>query len=127
MNLIKIPFFVTNLIFLFLSLGLIASSIVLLSDETIVDRIISFSNLTQILKQYNSTSEQNVLASVTDPISYLTLCVGGLLFGLSFLGCCGALKDSRILVAAFGVFLFLLILAEIGGIVLYFFVFKVRI
>lgn len=147
MNLVKLPFLLINLVFLILSLALIGFGIYVLTDETIIDRVISLSNLTEILKlsptghhndqpfkddadqKNKSTSDDDGflhLHGFTDPISFLLIFIGGLLFILSFIGYCGAIKDSRCLVALFGVVLGLVFVAEVGGVCLYFFLFKVR-
>lgn len=48
----------------------------------------------------------------TAPI--LMMIIGTLIFVISFLGCCGALKESSCLILTFSVFLMIVFIAEIG-------------
>lgn len=144
MNLVKVPFLLINLLFLVFALFLVALGVFILTDATILDKLIAFPNVTEIQK----LSKQNVLKergradhdgsrnetgsaedvflyTVRDPISYLFIALGASIFSLSFIGYCGAMRDSRLLLAAFGLALTLLVFLEVVGVTLYFTILKV--
>uniref|UniRef100_A0A1I8MSF8 Tetraspanin n=1 Tax=Musca domestica TaxID=7370 RepID=A0A1I8MSF8_MUSDO len=54
---------------------------------------------------------------VIEQMAYVLIAIGGFMFLMSFLGYCGAIRESRCLLTTYGVFMILLLIAEIvaGG------------
>jgi len=93
---VKVLFLFLNVIFLLLGAGLIGLGAYALTQ-------LKFGNL-------------NKLIEVPWPIG--TIAVGGFVLLLSLFGCCGALKESRLLLGLYFTFLFLIVGAQIGVIVI---------
>ncbi|KAJ8283758.1 hypothetical protein COCON_G00026080 [Conger conger] len=64
----------------------------------------------------NAPPELNQLLNV----GYLLIAVGGVLLVLGFLGCCGAMKESRCMLLLFFVIVLLVFLAEVAGAIVVF-------
>lgn len=54
--------------------------------------------------------------SVIHQASYVLIAIGGFLFVASFLGYCGALRESQCMLTTYGILLLLLLVAEIGAV-----------
>jgi hypothetical protein len=124
MNLIKIPFFVTNFIFGLAAIALLAGGIFERSNESITSTVLRVSKLREIMKNTSNVTlvyEDPFHQNIIDPISYLMMTVGALIFILSFIGCCGSLKDSRCLIAIYAILLTTIFVLEIISISLYFY------
>ena len=53
-----------------------------------------------------------------DHIAYILIAIGGFIFLVSFLGYCGSLQESRVMLTAYGFFLIIIFALQIAGIVL---------
>jgi len=86
----------------------------------------SFIQLTQLdsfLSSELGEQAHHVLTEFSEPgvleqAAYLLIAVGTLIFIISFLGYCGALQESRILLTAYGLFILLVFGLQIAAIVL---------
>jgi len=86
----------------------------------------SFVQMTQLDAVLNSevgSKAQNLLAEYSQPgvleqAGYLLIAVGSLIFVIAFLGYCGALQESRILLTAYALFITLMFGLQIAAIVL---------
>jgi len=65
----------------------------------------------KILKEF-------VEPAVIDQAAYLLIAVGALIVIISFLGYCGSIKESRVLLTAFGICLLIIFVIQIGLIIL---------
>ena len=45
--------------------------------------------------------------------AYILLALGGLIFVISFLGYCGAIKESRVLLTTYGIFLIIIFTLQV--------------
>ena len=51
--------------------------------------------------------------SVLDHSAYILVAVGGFIFIISFLGYCGSIKESRVLLTAYGIFLIIIFCLQV--------------
>jgi len=65
----------------------------------------------KILKEF-------VEPSVIEQAAYILLALGGLIFIISFLGYCGAIKESRVLLTTYGIFLIIIFALQLSLILL---------
>ncbi|XP_059195400.1 tetraspanin 34a [Centropristis striata] len=73
-------------------------------------------SLTGLLESADAPSELSVLANV----SYLLIGVGAVLLVIGFLGCCGAVKESRCMLLTFFSIVLIIFIVEVAGVVLLF-------
>ena len=64
-----------------------------------------------------------ILQELTEPTvieqgAYILIAAGAFIFIISFLGYCGAIKESRVLLTAYGLFIIIIALLQITAIVL---------
>lgn len=84
----------------------------------------SFINLTRIsTTSFNGGPEENILQELTEPSvieqgAYILIAAGAFIFIISFLGYCGAIKESRVLLTAYGIFIVIIALLQVAAIVL---------
>ena len=57
--------------------------------------------------------QEFVEPAVIEQAAYILLALGAFLFIISFLGYCGAIKESRVLLTAFGVFLIIIFALQV--------------
>jgi len=67
--------------------------------------------------------EENILQELTEPSvieqgAYILIAAGAFIFIISFLGYCGAIKESRVLLSAYGIFIVIIALLQVAAIVL---------
>ena len=55
--------------------------------------------------------------SVMDHTAYIFIAIGGFIFIISFLGYCGSLQESRVLLTSYGLFLIIIFILQIAGII----------
>ncbi|XP_037820281.1 tetraspanin-18 [Lucilia sericata] len=75
-------------------------------------------SLIALLKMVESENiNQFTQPQVIEQMAYVLIAIGGIMFLMSFLGYCGAIRESRCLLTTYGVFMILLLIAEIvaGG------------
>ena len=56
--------------------------------------------------------------TVIEQGAYMLIACGAFIFVLSFLGYCGAIKESRVLLTAYGLFIIIIVLLQVAAIVL---------
>ena len=49
-----------------------------------------------------------------DNAAYILIALGAFIFILSFLGYCGSIKESRVLLTAYGIFIIIIFCMEVG-------------
>ncbi|XP_066517170.1 tetraspanin-1-like isoform X2 [Hoplias malabaricus] len=83
--------------------------------------------LVGVLVEYSSKYLREVLDNIKDPptpltqlpnVGYLLIAVGSVLAIIGFLGCCGAMCESKCLLLTFFIIILILFLAEVAGAVL---------
>jgi len=100
---LKFLVFITNFLFWLVGLGVVAVSLWLLFDE-------------QLYKQTLDAQREDYFTG-----TYLILVVGALMTIIGFLGCCGAWRESTIMLGLFFAFLVMITLIEIcAGVYIYF-------
>ena len=52
--------------------------------------------------------------TVIEQGAYMLIACGAFIFVLSFLGYCGAIKESRVLLTAYGLFIIIIVLLQVG-------------
>ena len=60
----------------------------------------------------------NLQPTVIEQGAYILIAAGAFIFIISFLGYCGAIKESRVLLTAYGLFIIIIALLQITAIVL---------
>lgn len=87
----------------------------------------SFIHLTQYSTLHESVSvdsqTRGIIRELTEPTvieqaAYILIAAGAFIFIISFLGYCGAIKESRVLLTAYGLFIIIIALLQITAIVL---------
>jgi len=87
----------------------------------------SFINLTRIsTTSFNGGGKNDIkltLEELTEPSvieqgAYILIAAGAFIFIISFLGYCGAIKESRVLLTAYGIFIIIIALLQVAAIVL---------
>merc|ERR1712241_328536 len=66
---------------------------------------------------------KGIIREVTQPTvieqgAYILIAAGAFIFIISFLGYCGAIKESRVLLTAYGIFIVIIALLQVAAIVL---------
>jgi len=64
------------------------------------------------------TLEELTEPSVIEQGAYILIAAGAFIFIISFLGYCGAIKESRVLLTAYGIFIIIIALLQVAAIVL---------
>lgn len=64
------------------------------------------------------TIEELTEPSVIEQGAYILIAAGAFIFIISFLGYCGAIKESRVLLTAYGIFIVIIALLQVAAIVL---------
>ena len=70
----------------------------------------------------NDLQQPKYLQELTEPtvieqLAYILIAAGAFIFIISFLGYCGAIKESRVLLTAYGLFIIIIILLQVALIV----------
>jgi len=118
----------SNFIFLLGSAALLAVGSWLAADKA------SFVNLTlnvthspqspasaHIDEEAQKIIEQFVEPIVIEQAAYVLIALGAFIFVISFLGYCGAMRESRVLLTAYAIFILIIFLAQVTLILVYFF------
>jgi len=115
----------SNFAFIVVSTGVLLVGSWLAADKA------SFINLTLNLTTHTNspitplidTEAQQILQDFVEPAvieqaAYILIAIGAFIFIISVLGYCGALKESRVLLTAYGIFLIIIFLLQIAVILL---------
>jgi len=105
------------------------STCVLIAGTWLAADKASFINLTlnitssQINPASSNEDAQSILKEFVEPVvieqgAYILIALGAFLFIISFLGYCGAIKESRVLLTTFGIFLIIIFSLQIALILL---------
>ncbi|XP_071451071.1 tetraspanin-18-like [Hetaerina americana] len=100
-----------NFIFFLAGTAVLSIGIWLAADK---NSFISFTQSTQ-----NPTLQQFGQQTVVDQAAYVLIAIGAFIFIVSFLGYCGAIRESKCMLMLYAVFLFLILILEVtaGGLV----------
>jgi tetraspanin-18 len=90
-------------------------------DKASFIQITKFSSLNEGLPIDNQI--KGIIRELTEPTvieqgAYILIAAGAFIFIISFLGYCGAIKESRVLLTAYGLFIIIIALLQIAAIVL---------
>lgn len=82
----------------------------------------SFINLAKFSTLNEGVEQPTFLQELTEPtvieqLAYILIAAGAFIFIISFLGYCGAIKESRVLLTAYGLFIIIIILLQVALIV----------
>lgn len=115
----------SNFIFIVVSAGvLVVGAWVSISKESFVEATL---NITQHPNSpFSSLVDQDadkiikefVEPAVIDQAGYILIALGAFIFIISFLGYCGSIKESRVLLTAYGIFLIIIFCLQIALVVL---------
>jgi len=112
---IKIPFFIINFVFLVAGIGVLGLGIYYHFSGNPMDMLLQ--------KSYSGIkfmSQDPFKLKTLDPISYLMMACGALVFFISFIGYCGAVKDIRCLLVFYGIILTVGFIVQVTLVVLYY-------
>lgn len=113
----------SNFFFIVISAGvLVVGTWVAVSKETFIELYVNISTTSPL----NPTEEKDastllrefVEPAVIDQAGYLLIALGAFIFIISFLGYCGSIKESRVLLTAYGIFLLIIFCLQIALIIL---------
>ena len=98
---------------------------VLLTTASFLSPLFSFLNFFTAANDYitrNDLQQPKYLQELTEPtvieqLAYILIAAGAFIFIISFLGYCGAIKESRVLLTAYGLFIIIIILLQVALIV----------
>lgn len=96
---------VFNFLFFVLGTIVLGVGIWLATDKT------SFIALLKMVE--NDQLEHFTQPAVIEQLAYLLIAIGSVMFFLSFLGYCGAIRESRCLLTTYGLFLLVILVAEV--------------
>jgi len=114
----------SNFFFIVISAGiLVVGTWVAVSKDTFIDLYL---NITTNNSPLSPTEEKDaatllrefVEPAVIDQAGYLLIALGAFIFIISFLGYCGSIKESRVLLTAYGIFLIIIFCLQIALIIL---------
>jgi len=83
--------------------------------------LLELTNLQALVRAESSSQDQQHMqqsVSTLDQSAYILIAIGAFIFFISFLGYCGSLQESRVLLTTYGVFLIIIFALQIAGIVL---------
>ena len=97
---------------------LVVGTWVAVSKETFIDLYINITTSTSPLspteeKDANTLLQEFVEPAVIDQAGYLLIALGAFIFIISFLGYCGSIKESRVLLTAYGIFLIIIFCLQV--------------
>ena len=74
-----------------------------------------FSLAIQVQMDINNHQLQKFVdPQLIDNAAYILIALGAFIFILSFLGYCGSIKESRVLLTAYGIFILIIFCMEVG-------------
>lgn len=90
-------------------------------DKTSFIHVTKFSSLNEGVEIDNQV--RGIIRELTEPTvieqgAYILIAAGAFIFIISFLGYCGAIKESRVLLTAYGLFIIIIALLQITAVVL---------
>jgi tetraspanin-18 len=100
-----------NFAFVVFGMALLGFGIWLVADQSSVITLLKLADH-ETIRDYGSN------ATVIEQLGYVLIAMGAFIFVISFLGYCGTLKESRILLGAYAFFLTLIFILEIVLVVL---------
>lgn len=108
---------VFNFVFFVVGASVLAVGIWLAADKN------SFIQITKLSSLPLNDDAKNVIKEFSEPsvieqAAYILIAAGAFIFIISFLGYCGAIKESRVLLTTYGVFLIIILCLQITAIVL---------
>jgi len=122
-KLIKYNFCCVNFLFTIFGLVTVGAGLWILTDPSLLDWILNISNALDREKLGNDTNlieRLTIPSQIMDPIGYITIAFGAVIFFMSLTGFCGVIKDSRWLLGIYGVLLLIAFISEIVVIYFYF-------
>lgn len=136
MNFVRYPFFCVNLFFLFFGIAILSLGIMLLTTYSVLEQVLHSSKISGEVGTSSTNFSESVyrsdipvllqpapgprwLTRIRDPASYLLIGLGSFYFTLSFVGCCGSVKNSRTLMLIYGALLIILFILQCVGGLLY--------
>lgn len=110
-----------NFVFFLVGSGVLCIGIWLAVDKTSFIHLAKFSTLNEGVEIGNEV--KGIIRELTEPTvieqgAYILIAAGAFIFIISFLGYCGAIKESRVLLTAYGLFIIIIALLQITAIVL---------
>ena len=97
---------------------LVVGTWVAVSKETFIDLYINITTTNSPLspteeKDASTLLQEFVEPAVIDQAGYLLIALGAFIFIISFLGYCGSIKESRVLLTAYGIFLIIIFCLQV--------------
>jgi len=121
----------SNFVFIIVSTALlVVGTWVSVSKETFLEHVVNATAQTNYTTPFtalvNHDGEKNakdfiekfVDPQLIDNAAYILIALGAFIFILSFLGYCGSIKESRVLLTAYGIFIIIIFCMEIAVVVL---------
>jgi len=121
----------SNFVFIIVSTALlVVGTWVSVSKETFLEHVVNATAQTNYTTPFtalvNHDGEKNakdfiekfVDPQLIDNAAYILIALGAFIFILSFLGYCGSIKESRVLLTAYGIFILIIFCMEIAVVVL---------
>ncbi|XP_052749564.1 CD9 antigen-like isoform X2 [Galleria mellonella] len=99
--LVKYILFFVNFIFSLIGLAVIAIGVIILVSPEILLEFLTNENLPENLTEIHTKLFADVPTEIPTSISVTIIILGGILFLISFCGCCGAITESQCLLVSF--------------------------
>src|SRR5690348_6947412 len=113
MNCIRLLFCLYNFVFLLLGAIVLGCGIWIVADPNFVQ------HLEKLVEEADQSEKiTDSLVTVVKSSGYILIALGGVVFFLSFLGYCGAIKESRCLLGFYTFLLAIILIVEVVAIVL---------
>lgn len=109
--------FLLNLIGLIVGFGVLCFGVLIVAGKASFLNPARFNKVNEGFKINDETTSRSLTAQKDiEQIGYVFIATGAFIFVISFLGCCGAARESRCLLTAYGLLVFLLVILQTGGI-----------
>jgi tetraspanin-18 len=110
-----------NFIFFVIGSAVLCVGIWLAVDKTSFIHLTHFNTMNESVEIQNKA--RGIIRELTEPTvieqgAYILIAAGAFIFIISFLGYCGAIKESRVLLTAYGLFIVIIALLQIASIAL---------
>jgi len=101
----------------------IGSAVLCIGIWLAVDKNSFIKGINTVTSTVDGQELDKYVKEITEPTvieqgAYILIAAGGFIFIISFLGYCGAIKESRVLLTAYGIFLVIIALLQVAAIVL---------
>ncbi|XP_052749563.1 tetraspanin-18-like isoform X1 [Galleria mellonella] len=106
--LVKYILFFVNFIFSLIGLAVIAIGVIILVSPEILLEFLTNENLPENLTEIHTKLFADVPTEIPTSISVTIIILGGILFLISFCGCCGAITESQCLLVSFSIVMLIL-------------------